>query len=98
MDFWVPYKWNLEGHVTSNVKTLCPLDYHCHFHYSYFQGLVFVIGLVQAVGLVVVVGCEEFVAAVVSITEHLIILLLHLELGLTQGHSRLLAEIVLWTC
>ena len=60
--------------------------------------MVFVVGLVHAVGLVVLVGCEEFVAAVVGITEHLIVLLLHLGLGLTQGHSRLLAEIVLWTC
>ena len=59
-----------------------------------FSGIGICCGLVQAVGLVVVVGCEEFVAAVDDITEHLIVLLLHLGLGLTQGHSRLFAEIV----
>ena len=52
----------------------------------------------EAVGLVVIVEFEEFVAAVVGITEHPIFLWLHLGLGLTQGHSRLFTEIVLWTC
>ena len=97
MDFWVPFEWNLEGYVSSNVKH-CPLDFHCHLHYSDFQGLVFVVGLVQAVGLVAVVGCEEFIAALGGITEHLTYLWLHLGLGLTLGHSRLFAEIVPWTC
>ena len=74
------------------------MDYHCHFHYSDFQGLVFVVVLMQAVGLVVIAEFEEFVAAVVGITEHPIFLWLHLGLGLTQGHSRPFAETVLWTC
>ena len=45
--------------------------------------MVFVVGLVQAVEFVVVVGCEEFVAAVFDISDHLIVLLLHLGLRLT---------------
>ena len=63
-----------------------------------FQGLVFVVVLVQAVGLVVVVEFEEFVAVVVGISEHPIFLWLHSRLALTQGLSRPYAEIVLWTC
>ena len=38
-----------------------PVYYHCHFHYLDFQGLIFVVVLVQAVGLVVVF---EFVGIV----------------------------------
>ena len=70
------------------------MDYHCHFHYSDFQGLVFIVVLVQAAGFVVVVEFEEFVAVVAGITECPIFLWFHLGLGLTQGHSRLYAEIV----
>ena len=60
--------------------------------------MIFVVVLVQAVGLVVVVEFEEIVAVVVGITEHPIFLWFHLGLGLTQGHIRPFAEIVLWTC
>ena len=73
------------------------MGYHCHFHYLYFQGLVFGVVLVQAVGPVVVVEFDEFVTVVVGITEHPIFLWLHSGLGLTKGHSRPFAEIVLWT-
>ena len=101
--YWVPCKsmWDLEGYVSSNAKTLCQFDnpihyhYNYHFHYLGFQGLVFV--LMQVVGLVVVVEYDEFVAVVVGITEHPILLWLHSGLGLTQGHSRPFTDIVLWT-
>ena len=59
-----------------------------------------------AVGLVFVVEFDKFVVVVVGITEHPIVgitehpifLWLHSVPCLTQGHSRPLAETVLWTC
>ena len=99
MDFWVLCKsmWNLKDYVSSNAKHYVHWIIS-HFHYLDFQGLVFVVVLVQAVGLMVVVEFEEFVAVVVGITQHPIFLWLHSGLGLTQGHSRPFAEILLWTC
>ena len=105
IDYWAFCKsmWDLKGYVSFNAKHLVrwiiPLTnhYHCHFHYLDFQGLVFVVVLVQAVELVVVVEFvgvvwqvvefDKCVAIVVRITEHPIFLWFHSGLGLTQGHS-----------
>ena len=83
---------------TMSIGSSHSLSLSLSFPYLDFQGVVFVVVLVEAVGLVVVVEFDEFVAVVVMITEHPIILWLHSGLGLTQHHSRPFAEIVLWTC
>ena len=77
--------WNLKGFVSSNPKQYVHWIITVIFSYSDFQGLVFVVVLVQAFGFVVVVEFEEFVAVVVGITKHPIFLWLHSGLGLTQG-------------
>ena len=57
LDYWAPCKsmWDLKGYVSFNAKHYVhwahPIHYHylCHFHYLDFQGLAFVVVLVQAV-------------------------------------------------